>query len=72
MNESSIDSRASYRAAGPAERSGMSSSSTSGYGSSQTGSLRRVGRGESPMAGTSRGRRDRARSAFRQRLVAIR
>jgi len=60
------------RAAGPAEWSVMSSCSTSVYGPSQTGSPRRVGVGESPMAGTSLGRRDRARSAFRQRLVAIR
>ena len=56
----------------PRERSGMSSSSTSGYGSSQTGSVRRVGSSASAMAGTSLGRRERARSAFRQRLVAIR
>ena len=74
MNASEIASLASYRACGSGASSGRSRSSRSGYGSSQTTSPSRVGSGGS----TSRlgqfmgGRRLADRSAFRQRLVAIR
>ena len=72
-NASAIVSRASYRASGPTPRSGNSSRKTSGYGSSQDGSPRRVGsEAHDGPAGTGRGRRALARSAFRHRLVAIR
>jgi hypothetical protein len=70
MNASAIVSRASYRASGPATTSGRSAS---GYGSSQTSSVRRVGSGGvNGGSGAVRCRLPLARSAFRQRLVAIR
>ncbi len=72
-NASAIVSWASYRASGPTTRSGTSSSNASGNGESHNGSPWRVGSDahEGP-AGTGRGRRALARSAFRHRLVAIR
>lgn len=76
-NASDTASLASYRASGPGARSGSPSSSTSGYGSSRLGTARsRCGSGSGTSVrhadARSVDRPARSRSAFRQRLVAIR
>ena len=72
-NASDIASLASYRASGPADASGSSSISRSGYGSSQSTSLIRDGSGGStPVGRVIADRRLADRRMFRQRVVAIR